>query len=95
MKTVVYDPINGEAIPDGSVMDFALNLPEKGIVTVSNEIVFLAIRVLIIREQLDYKDIQFMYKEEVLSVNEKGRPSHWPNGFCDLSEQFLEAIFGL
>lgn len=51
-----------------------------------------AIRLEIVRENIDYKTCWFVYKHKYFRANEYGVISDWPKGFCDIDTDICEQI---
>lgn len=100
MKELVISYMEaGLTIADIKVMKWAEELAEifhKGTVSclriVSNAAMVDAIRLLIAKGVLDYKEVVFRYEGKDIKPNRYGMIVHWPNGFCDSRDNILEDL---
>ena len=90
MKKLTYDPTNGNAIPDGQVIQVACDLPDE--YTTSNELLITAVRALVCHGTLSHEEIEIYYRGELIHMNSDGRIKDWPQGFCDNNDKFLEML---
>ena len=63
-------------------------------VDTSSEIYIMAFRVLVKEGYISSEHMEIQYEGEVLSLDEFGRLTQWPKGFCDYSEDFLLRLIG-
>lgn len=64
-------------------------------VTISNEIIVDAIRLRVIKGEINYKEIEFDYKEQKLYLNEYANFSEYPEGFCTMGLNIVMQILNL
>lgn len=101
MLTIKYDPTSGKVISDGLIKDWADKVVEdykEAInmnITVGSGVMVDAIRVLIMKGKLNYKEIVFRFRGLDLGVDKNGRLSIWPKGFCDVYDNILEELVGI
>jgi hypothetical protein len=62
---------------------------------VSTSILFSVIRLAIVKGELDYKQIKFKFEDKIISINEYGAITDWPNGFADLDISLSQDILQL
>lgn len=88
--TIIYDPVNGEAVADGLVEEYAKNSYdcalslETGITdTISTELLITAIRVGIKEGKFDKDKIDFVYKDgninQIIRADKDGRMEDFYN----------------
>lgn len=99
MLTIKYDAVNGVAVPDGQAEQYAREVvtlhnssPRDETVTVSNGLVVDAFRLMVSRKVIHHTEIQFMYNDQVIAVDERGHLKLWPAGFCDYFRSFVVEI---
>jgi predicted ATPase len=100
MRLIInYDPVNGEAVPDGKIFSYVKDLvviAEARIVpmevTVGSSTIIEEIRALILEGVLSHKDILFKFERKELRVDKYGNLNSWPKGFCDTYENILERL---
>lgn len=87
MLTVIYDAINGTAVTDGNAETYVKNVLGSGVeqVTVGNEVVINAFRVMVARGVVQSNDIRFMIRDVIITLSPSGRLSACPEGFCDVN----------
>lgn len=94
---VEYDPINGEAVPDGLIASKARSLDRGNRYCFSNEAMILAVR-LAVREKHYFADrIEIVYQGQSYFLNENGMFDNTdaiPAGFCDTHYNLLARIIG-
>jgi len=98
MITIKYDPNWGVAVRDGEVeqriadilWDTAHDTYELEYAT---ENIFHALRLAVADGRLDYRRIQFQFKNGILPVDQYGDlTTNWPEGFCDRSALVSRAL---
>ncbi len=89
---VIYDSENGPTLPDSKYRTAAENVAldftngEASVEVLTGSADFIdELRIQVLRHNLKPTELEFHYKEHVMTVNAKGRMSHWPEGFCDFS----------
>lgn len=62
--------------------------------SIGNFLVLEEIRARVAENKIDCNKIQFKFAptQEIIKINEKGRLSHWPDGFCDIFDKILDRI---
>jgi len=93
---IVYEE-NGRSFSDFEIEETVRRLWDKyreekcGAFTlrVSTGNIILMFRVLITEGVIPSENIEFEYKNQVLTPNRKGRLDFWPNGFCDQTQKLL------
>jgi hypothetical protein len=98
MLTVIYDPIEGDAYPDGKTKEVVYAIVEKAnqedlTVTVSTELFIQRVRVAINKGIIDHTKVIIKFKDTILQPDKKGKLSQWPEGFCDYYEECLINLF--
>ncbi len=48
------------------------------------------VRLAILRGLINYKDVEFLYKNFVIFPDKYGHLDNWPDGFCDYKDKLLE-----
>ena len=96
MMTVIVDPMEGIAIPDGRVdgwvkhmINVHNNLGEVKI-KIGTEVMLTRIRVAIKRGEV--KDVEFFFNDKKIEHNSAGRLNHWPEGMADVHTDLLSEI---
>lgn len=94
MLTVVYDPLNGDAVLDGNAEAYAKRIIEAGAeqVTIGNELVIHAFRVMVVRQLISPADIVFKFGDIIITVDVNAGLSEWPAGFCWYNRDFVVEI---
>lgn len=72
------------------ILEFINGKSNKRIVSTGN--IIDALRVLVSRGELSHKDICFVFNDEKIFLNESVQCSHYPNGFIDYEDKFLDEI---
>lgn len=84
--TVTYDPDEGYVCPDNYskfFVDLALASNQEEF-KVGSEILVTEFRLRVARGEVDYRKIQFKFKDETMTVNNRfAGLSHYPKGFLD------------
>ncbi len=84
---------DGLCVPDLQVKKEALNIAnKKHSVTVSQEVLIDALRILVKTGVLSSNEILFEYNGTLISVDRYGKLDEWPAGFCDLKEKLLAEL---
>lgn len=89
-----------EATPvsDFGAMDYARELAflandsENNTAQFSNAMVLDALRVLVIRREVDWGSIVIRFKDQAMYIDQYANLSDWPKGFCDFTENYLMEI---
>jgi hypothetical protein len=93
--TVIYDPDEGYVCPDNYVkffVDLALASKQEQFVLGSEPLVN-EFRLRVSRGEVDYRRIQFKFKDETITVNNRfAGLSHWPEGFIDITLKQMAEI---
>jgi len=95
MITINYMKTGGLLYADGKAEESAKLLKEYIInntninLNVSSEVFINAVRVLIKEKYFDINDIQIMFNGEIIPFDQDGRSYYWPEGFCDITDDFL------
>ena len=99
MLIIEYCEDGGLFLPDSKVEeyinDFLKNKykeNENYILKVSNSIIITGFRVHIKRMTLNYKNVVFKYKDNLMYPDKDGR-FEWVPGFCDVDENYLIELF--
>lgn len=103
MLIILYDPITGTPIPDGTIDSYVetifknyqneKRLNEAYGVSVSTSLVIEAVRAKISTGDIPYDEVAFEYNGERITTDPDGRIENWPKGFCDHGMTYLETIF--
>ena len=86
---------SGKAISDFALKPFIellTLLEDGGMVQVSTANVVTAVKLAVLKGQLDYKEIQFWFEDKIISLNEYGCLDDWPDGFADTEVNMCEEI---
>lgn len=87
---------HGNPISDFNYGDWLYNVKKNldgdHTFVVSTSVPIAAIRLAIVRGEIDHTKIIFRYSNEVFQANEYGAILNWPNGFCDIESRFAEDI---
>jgi len=95
MKTIIYDPDKGLAIPDGHVVEWVdalvddMDNPSQP--TISNVLVVNAIRAAISNGDIACNRLQIVTPDGVVKFDKWGRAKPWPNCW-DVGESFLQKL---
>lgn len=105
MLIIEYDSVIGEIVPDGHVRDWAESIAESYAMckepkdllhtTVSSVLMVDAIRLLIMKGEINHKEVVFRFEGHDLEVDKNGMLRVWPKGFCDIYDNILEELLGL
>lgn len=86
MITIEYCE-NGTAVSDFNYSDWLYNVIKNAkadhTFLVSTSLPINLVRLAIIRDELDYRHVYFLYCGYSFQANEYGVISNWPHGFCD------------
>ena len=94
MLTIEFNQL-GESMPDHMVEDYVLYTMEKynsGRITkisVSQELVVDAFKMLVAEGEIDCNEIQFLYRGEIITVNKYGTIANYPGKFCSTMLDFV------
>lgn len=96
MITIEYCE-DGEAFSDFDLELFIEELQETETLElqVSTSNVIKAVTLAIVQDKLVHSDIQFMFNEQLISVNEFGVIQDWPDGFADIEAKMCEELITL
>ena len=96
---VVYDPVNGESVPDGKIYAWvkekivlAETQTSSMTLTVSSSLIIEEIRALIAEDAISNNDITFIFRGEEIHPEIDGGLAYWPGGFCDIYDNILERL---
>lgn len=93
MINVTYQKLGGITCADGEVEGVAAAIIATGRdVTVSSFLLINQIRILVKRGKWNCDNIIFLYENYKIRINEDGRLSHWPEGFCDIYDHILNEL---
>ena len=94
MIIVEYDPDYGDAVRDGDVeSEVEAILNGGGRYAFATENIFQALRLAVLRDMIDWRDIAFRFNGQDLLLNEYGNlVDKWPPGFLDQSMEQSEAL---
>jgi hypothetical protein len=94
VKTAIYDPRGGEAIPDAfaeaRAVEWWIEGPET--ITVSTENFIEALRALVAEEAIAHDQLRLSFNGESMSLDKRGRPARFPRGFLDTVQGFITRI---
>lgn len=100
--TLRYDPINGEAFPDGVcdeqvnswIEQFLSENTEDYTCSFSTENILFPIRIAVKNGRIKSEQVIVIFKEtnEIIEWSGNGRLKTWPIGFCDHYENWLNAL---
>ena len=91
MKTIIYDPVYGQAIADAKIESFVqefLNSDYDQLI-VGNENIIDQFRLEVKKGNYDYQKIVFVFNGATISMDKNGRILKWPVGFCDYQDKRL------
>ena len=95
MITIEYAE-NGQAVSDFNYKDWLdnvkANVGRDHTFIVSTSVPIYAVRLAIVRGELDCSKIVFKYSNEVFQANEYGAIPDRPFGFCDVENRLAEDI---
>lgn len=99
MITVHYNSNGGFSFPDGKCESWVNKQIENDLlsagdtyVSVGTSLLIDCFRVAICEGKLDPKNIQFMFRGDVLVHDDDGRINDWPHGFADVGDRILERL---
>lgn len=58
----------------------------------STDNIFMRVKVGIVKKDLDYKDVTFIFEDKEIRPNEYGAIIPYPNGFCDVTVTLAEEL---
>ena len=93
--SITYDAIAGDPMPDGKAIPYLLELQKYDRdfeLCTSSEILIDAARLLFIQGEISKPRLFFQGSE--IELNDDGRLSRWPLGFCDEHTKILSEILG-
>lgn len=97
MFTVIYDADNGFCLQDRKVEDYVMKTlidnPNGAVIRVGSHLIINAFRVAVLTNQLAAADIKFEFNGQIITINDAGKLSHWPQGFCDIIDSQLDTLF--
>lgn len=97
MLRVTYDPNDGIVVPDGKTEQWTADVLSKWLeagkpdtnITVGSALMVDQFRLKAKQEVFDSSEFMFVFYGKEIALYQGGRCSHWPNGFCDHSENIL------
>ena len=99
MIKIIYDPKNGQTVPDKRVDSFVKQwissnaYVDKDIeLRIGSEIIIDRFRLAILNEEIDINQIEVWFEDKHLVHNEYGVFKTYPEGFCDTSVNFVERL---
>jgi len=99
MINLIYDPINGQVVPDGKINEWADNL-QDGDVIVGAETMVHELRARHAEGKLEIAELITFRRDGSdvpgdwfqMSICPAGGIDHWPRGFCDFT---MDALYRL
>lgn len=98
MLTIEYHD-NGLAIPDVFVEGYARDMCRDYMANkediyrmVSNETLILAFKLMVLEEEIPNNELQFIYKDDIITISRNGDLSHYPKGFCEVEMGILKKL---
>jgi len=95
MITIEYTD-NGEAVSDFNYSEWLErvknNVDSNTTFKVSTSTPIFAIRLAIVKGEVDHKKIKFKYNDKESNVNEYGVFNYWPKGFADVTDVLVQNI---
>ena len=76
---------------DVSPVEYIADKTEE-IIIISNSVLVHALRLAIVRGEIDPEQIQFKFKDKTFKANKYGVIMDWPEGFCDIYLYFSKNI---
>jgi len=58
----------------------------------STDNIFIRVKLGIVKGELDYTNIVFIFEDKEIKVNRFGAIQDWPDGFCDTSPKLAEEL---
>lgn len=104
MITIEWNAFPPHVVSDAGVEDFVREIIDRSksekdfSVEIGQEIVFDAIRLSIIEDRIDFKNIQFVFGEKVFEPNELGQLNNYPNELLfrsELARKIIEKSFDI
>ena len=105
MKVIITFDQNGISLPDEKIDEFLnsyfknINFKDNSDVThylsISNELVILALRCKIMKEEIDNTKIEFRFKDNIMTCDGNGRFNYFPEGFCESFNKYLDILLML
>lgn len=91
MFKITYDAKHGKTYPDGEIEDAVEYMMSSGSgeITVSNEMFIYGVRARIVKGDLDYKKVVFIFEDYEISPDKAAYLNEWPKGFCNYFDKFL------
>jgi hypothetical protein len=62
---------------------------------VANELIITAFRVKVLSGEIPHTQIVFKFEDQIIKINKDGRLAHWPKGFCDHNDNYLDQLLNL
>lgn len=93
-KYKIYVDDYATPIADHNAMEVAKLFKQNKMVRICNHVVFDAIRVLIMRGEIPWEDVEVYHKDRIYFINKYGRCSDWPRDFFNENDDFLEELVG-
>ena len=100
MIKITYDSMSPNSVPDGwceagvdaIIGVVKLHLNDELEMTFSTENIFSSVRLAVLRDRIDHRQVVFCYKKEILTLNKYGVPNRWPDGFIDHNMKACEDL---
>lgn len=91
MLTIEFHSTKGTPVADGLAEETVLEMYERGFTSfvTSTENLVMATRALVAEGTIPHTEVQFRFKDQVISIDRDGRCLNWPVGFCDAAESWL------
>lgn len=90
---ITFDGDNGTVVPDNKVLELASSIIEKGEdTTIGSDLLVDAIRVIMVRKNIDPTSIVFCFREKEIPVNDSYHLKKYPDGFCDQHSLLLREL---
>lgn len=99
MLTIIYDPYDGEAIPDGRNQTYVdhFMLTHKGlqtnlVTTISTALTLDEFRLRVARGEITPSDVRVVFQGKDIWIDSAGKLSEWPPGLGDHMSQILREL---
>ena len=101
LVTVYYDPDNEKfkMVPDGDAEEYVKGFIKDAIgagdtcqLDTCQESVVDWVRVWITRKLINHKQVEFIFKDNIMFSDKYGKLDWWPKGFCDYRDKQLEYL---
>lgn len=97
MLTLIYDPVNGQATPDGLVASLVAQLIADSKTrdvefTTGSSMVVDHLRLCVARKEITPAEVRLPFEGQLLDLSANGRFIRLPAGYCDLHGILLRAL---